>query len=62
MALRVYAMYLGSKIVLAILIAMILARIGLGLAISVIIFGPQSGISGAFWFFACCSSLSCAVH
>ncbi|KAI9460407.1 hypothetical protein HD554DRAFT_2316820 [Boletus coccyginus] len=49
MALRVYAMYLGSKIVLAILIAMILARIGLGLAISVIIFGPQSGISATEW-------------
>jgi len=45
MSMRVYAMYLGSKIVLGILVAMILARIGLGLAVAVIIFGPQSGIS-----------------
>jgi len=45
MAMRVYAMYLGSKIVLAILVVMILTRIGLGLAVVVIILGPQSGIS-----------------
>lgn len=44
-------MYLGSKIVLAILVAMILARIALGLAIAVIIFGPNSGISGTLLFF-----------
>jgi len=45
MAMRVYAMYLGSKIVLAILVVMILTRIGLGLAVVFIILGPQSGIS-----------------
>ena len=44
-------MYLGSKLVLGVLVAMILVRIGLGLAISVVIFGPQSGISGPFFFF-----------
>ena len=51
MSMRVYAMYLGSKLVLGVLVAMILVRIGLGLAISVVIFGPQSGISGPFFFF-----------
>ncbi|KAG6375237.1 hypothetical protein JVT61DRAFT_3451 [Boletus reticuloceps] len=45
MAMRVYAMYLGSKIILVILVVMILTRIGLGLAVVVVILGPQSGIS-----------------
>ena len=50
MSMRVYAMYLGSKIVLGILVAMILARIALGLAVCVVILGPQSGVSGTSLF------------
>ncbi|KAN0098002.1 hypothetical protein V8E55_002448 [Tylopilus felleus] len=49
MSMRVYAMYLGSKIVLGILVAMILARIALGLAVCVVILGPQSGVSATEW-------------
>ncbi|KAH0839451.1 hypothetical protein J3R83DRAFT_241 [Lanmaoa asiatica] len=49
MAMRIYAMYLGSKIVLTILVAIILARIGVGLAVAVVIFGPRSGISAIEW-------------
>lgn len=50
---RVYAMYLGSNVILCILVVMVLARIGLGLAVAVVIFGPQSGISGTFCFLLC---------
>ena len=44
---RTYAVYLGSKIVLAILVAIILARIAPGRAVAVVTFGPHSGISDA---------------
>ncbi|KAF8128234.1 hypothetical protein EV363DRAFT_1510561 [Boletus edulis] len=45
MAMRVYGMYLGSKFILVILVVMISTRIGLGLALLVVLLGPQSGIS-----------------
>ncbi|KAF9224533.1 hypothetical protein BS17DRAFT_80312 [Gyrodon lividus] len=49
MSLRIYAMYLRSKIILVVLITCILARIGVGLAVAVVIFGPHSGISATEW-------------
>ncbi|KAF9233364.1 hypothetical protein BU15DRAFT_80206 [Melanogaster broomeanus] len=45
MSMRLYAMYLRSKTILVILVTCILARIGVGLAVAVIIFGPRSGVS-----------------
>ncbi|KAF8844789.1 hypothetical protein BDN67DRAFT_1007945 [Paxillus ammoniavirescens] len=49
MSLRIYAMYLRSKIIMVVLITFILARIGVGLAVAVVIFGPKSGISATEW-------------
>lgn len=46
MSLRIYAMYLQSKMVLVILVLCISARVAVGLAVAVVIFGPHSGISG----------------
>ena len=51
MAMRIYAMYLGSRIVLGILVAIILTRVILGLVIAIVIFGPRSGIAGTFLLF-----------
>jgi len=45
MAIRIYSMYLGSRLVLAVLVAIMLTRIAVGLAVAVAIFGPKSGIS-----------------
>ncbi|KAH7888232.1 hypothetical protein F5I97DRAFT_1926653 [Phlebopus sp. FC_14] len=46
MSLRIYAMYLRSKIILVILVASMLTENRRRLAVAVVIFGPQSGISG----------------
>ncbi|KIJ59418.1 hypothetical protein HYDPIDRAFT_118512 [Hydnomerulius pinastri MD-312] len=49
MSLRIYAMYMRSKIILAILVTCILGRIGVGIAVAVVIFGPDSGINATEW-------------
>ncbi|KAG1740318.1 hypothetical protein EDB19DRAFT_779258 [Suillus lakei] len=45
MSMRIYAMYMRSRIVLVLLSIFFLATAGLGIAVGVTVLGPQSGIS-----------------